>query len=315
MEILCAAGAGVMARIICHPLDTMKTVAFTGFPHDSVGAGRANAGTFCIQTFRRIAQTIWQREGLLGFYRGVGVAVSGSAPGVALFLSSYECSQNLAKRHITERSDSHLYGIPQALIHLSCGFFAESVSCSVWVPIDVAKERLQSQPPSQAGRYTGSWNALLTILRYEGVRGLYKGYWSTLASFGPFSAVYFACYEAAYGVFTTSAEMSASSSALCAGGVGNLVACLLTNPLELVKTRLQVQRAVLRLNGQPAEVRSFPFLYKGLADGLHCLVKDEGVGALWKGVCIRALYTAPNAALTMCFYSALKTSYGTASQG
>jgi hypothetical protein len=34
-----------------------------------------------------------------------------------------------------------------------------------------------------------------TIMRQEGYRGLYKGYFATLFSYGPFSAIYFAWYE------------------------------------------------------------------------------------------------------------------------
>lgn len=76
------------------------------------------------------------------------------------------------------------------------------VSCVVFVPVDVIKERLQIQTalpthsvPAVGTAYRGSWDALVTIARQEGVRGVYRGYWATLLSFGPFSAAYFALYE------------------------------------------------------------------------------------------------------------------------
>jgi len=49
---------------------------------------------------------------------------------------------------------------------------------------------------SQHGRHVmnWSWDALRMILRTEGRRGIYKGYAATLASFGPFSALYFVFY-------------------------------------------------------------------------------------------------------------------------
>mmetsp|Transcript_22094 Transcript_22094/g.35477 ORF Transcript_22094/g.35477 Transcript_22094/m.35477 type:complete len:297 (+) Transcript_22094:116-1006(+) len=46
-----------------------------------------------------------------------------------------------------------------------------------------------------ATQYEGSWHALRSILRHEGLAAIYKGYGATLASFGPFSAIYFLCYE------------------------------------------------------------------------------------------------------------------------
>lgn len=68
----------------------------------------------------------------------------------------------------------------------------------MFVPVDVVKERLQVQrkgvtDPSM--NYKGSLDALRTIMRTEGLRGIYKGYGATLLSFGPFSAVHFLCYE------------------------------------------------------------------------------------------------------------------------
>ena len=52
----------------------------------------------------------------------------------------------------------------------------ETCSCTLWVPIDVVKERLQTQqvlPPEL--RYKGSWHAVTSIVSLEGVSGLYRG--------------------------------------------------------------------------------------------------------------------------------------------
>ncbi|CAN0499423.1 unnamed protein product, partial [Scytosiphon promiscuus] len=42
-------------------------------------------------------------------------------------------------------------------------------SCVLFVPVDVVKERLQGPAP-----YRGSADTLRTILKVEGVRGIYK---------------------------------------------------------------------------------------------------------------------------------------------
>ncbi len=58
------------------------------------------------------------------------------------------------------------------------------------------KERLQVQSTKNLGyKYKGSFDALKTIFREEGYRGLYKGYFATLFSYGPFSAIYFGVFE------------------------------------------------------------------------------------------------------------------------
>lgn len=73
---------------------------------------------------------------------------------------------------------------------------AEAACCTVFVPVDVVKERLQIQSNQQSTtHYKGSLDAFRMILRREGLRGIYKGYWATLLSYGPFSALYFLLFE------------------------------------------------------------------------------------------------------------------------
>jgi hypothetical protein len=76
------------------------------------------------------------------------------------------------------------------------------VACTVYVPVDVIKERLQVQPPSHSPTtatststttttidgsspqryYKNGTDALFQILRQEGWYGIYRGYGATLAS-------------------------------------------------------------------------------------------------------------------------------------
>lgn len=358
MDIVYSAVAGFGARLLCHPLDTIKTVSFTGFAGDAYSP--SSRGSFLSS-----AQAIWKSEGLRGLYRGVGIAAVGSAPGVALYLTTYNwCNdgwQQLGKLESPPSTglSSLSYAAaatPSAIRYFACGLLAEAVSCLVWVPIDVVKERLQSQPPSLLHRYRSSADGIGRILHSEGWRGLYKGYGSTLASFGPFSAVYFVFYEAfshqlRYRLTPSSSSMPSSSTtqplaeagtaiqlsatssflvALIAGAGGNVVASLCTNPLELVKTRLQVQRAVLSYQHHSTRStqsscssgaatmtastpRLFHFDYRNLMDGLSTVAKTEGVLALWKGVGSRIAFTAPNAALTMGLFEYLRSTFATSS--
>lgn len=82
--------------------------------------------------------------------------------------------------------------------------FAETVSCVLWVPIDVLKERMQIQRvPGKGGMsaegagvfYATGLQAIRETVRNEGILGFYRGYGATLMSFGPFSALYFMFYE------------------------------------------------------------------------------------------------------------------------
>lgn len=127
---------------------------------------------------------------LRGLYRGLGVSMVGSAPATCLYLTSYEVSKDsLQSVDVFRNSPS--------LSYLGAGMLAEAVSCVLWVPIDVVKERMQVQTKStrQPVYYRNTAHAMRTIMKTEGLRGLYKGYVATLLSFGPFSALYFMLYE------------------------------------------------------------------------------------------------------------------------
>lgn len=311
-EILCAAAAGVLGRLPCHPLDTVKTVAFTGHYGCSGTSGssevrRGPSGAL------QVSRSIFRQEGARGFYRGVGIAVTGAAPGNVLYLLTYDYAKRFGEKHISSES---LVG--NAGLHLSCGFLAEAISCVVWVPVDVIKERQQSQASNVEGRYRNSWDAFRTILGNESVKGLYRGYWSTLASFGPFSAVYFLALETMDSLHPPPVAPESPSPnsrpqtffhSLQHAAAANIVACTMTNPLEMVKTRMQVQRAVLNVDGRAARSTQFSFHYRGILHGIASVVREEGVRALWRGSGARILYACPNSALTMALYRTLKQRY------
>lgn len=299
MEIAAAAMAGGAARLLSHPLDTIKTLSFTGF------AGHAASSKLETKrmNFISAAKMVWDVAGPAGFYRGVGITVVGAVPGVGLYLSSYNWVSSRLQQEVRRRCEQQGWGLHAAVSFIS-GILAEAFSCLVWVPIDVSKERMQTQPPSLPGRYSGSWNAVKTIIQREGFLSLYKGYLSTLCSFGPFSGVYFVFYE----FFTVVVRSLLAGSRdevrmlvapLLAGCGATAMACMCTNPLELVKTRLQVQRMILSKSNTD---RLFSYSYKGLVHGIGCIVATDGWTALWRGTGSRIAFQAPNAAMTMMLY-------------
>lgn len=291
-DIIACGAAGMLARIPCHPLDTCKTVA------------AATEGGLASSSLTSIVRTIYAREGVRGFYRGVGIASVGAAPGVAAYLVSYEYLKHTALPAVTGLST----GSP--LTHLMAGFGAEAVSCIAWLPVDVVKERLQTQDPSVLGRYRNSADGIIRVAKHEGLRGLYKGYFMTLASFGPYSAAYFAAFEAfKSGLFDVQAEAEAAAGqAFLCGLLGNATACVLTQPLEVVKTRFQIQRCATAAAGGHSDIPrpSFSYQYTGLVDGILSIVRNDGVRGLWRGLSTRIIYQAPNAAVTFALAAQLK---------
>lgn len=220
-------------------------------------------------------------------------------------------------------------------VHFSSGMLAEAVTCIIYVPVDVVKERMQVQSREslipnndslrkpQSYHYNGSLDALKQIIRTEGMQGIYRGYWATLASFGPFSALYFVFYERCKDWSkqilqdnktdnTNAQRMDDGDLPLhylvaCSAGSGAL-ASWLTSPLDMAKLRLQVQRgqttaaAASNNTGQTK-------LYRGMFDCLHAAYKK---GELFRGAGARVLHFAPATTVTMTTYEKCKNFYADA---
>ena len=147
--------------------------------------------------------------------------------------------------------------------------------------MDTVKERLQVEGQLKRGSKAelgGSWNAVRTILRREGLRGFYPAYWVHQATWAPFNGLFFAIYEAC---------KDAGVHGLCSGVVAGVAAGFLTNPMDLVKTRLQVART------SPET-----FAYAGAFDCVGQILRREGPRAFLDGAIARCATVAPR--LTIC---------------
>lgn len=90
----------------------------------------------------------------------------------------------------------------------------------------------------------GGWQ----VMEHEGIRAFYTSYRTTLVMNVPFTAVHFATYEAAKKALGQlgggpggEASEDHFATHLVAGGAAGALASAATNPLDVVKTRLQCQ--------------------------------------------------------------------------
>lgn len=129
------------------------------------------------------------------------------------------------------------------------GFIGDFVACSVYVPSEVLKTRLQLQgrynnPYFNSGyNYKGAADAVRTIVRTEGFSALFYGYGATLWRDLPFSALQFMFYEQnqAWARQWKGNRDIGWQLELLTGAAAGCLAGTMTCPLDVVKTRLQTQ--------------------------------------------------------------------------
>lgn len=69
---------------------------------------------------------------------------------------------------------------------LGCGATAGAISQTLTYPLDVLRRRMQVTGMKSMGyNYNGSFDAISSIIRQEGLRGLYKGIWPNLIKVTP----------------------------------------------------------------------------------------------------------------------------------
>ncbi len=84
-------------------------------------------------------------------------------------------------------------------------------------------------------------------------------------------------------------------SMICSATAG-AVAGFITTPLEIVKLRMQIQRADVAQTG--GKLENSLFGYKNALHGLGMMIKSEGIFALYKGALLRVMFSVPMTTLS-----------------
>jgi solute carrier family 25 (mitochondrial carnitine/acylcarnitine transporter), member 20/29 len=153
------------------------------------------------------------------------------------------------------------------------GFIAGITGTIAGYPFDTVKVRLQTQTLNHR-LYSGSLDCFVKIAKQESVLGFYKGMSSPMFGVALINGLVFSIQNAAKGLFDNpDTYTSLAMTGALAGGAQSF----LCSPIELVKTRLQMQGV-----GQQRKLFALSTdLYKGPID---CLKKAYGRRGLRNGV-------------------------------
>ncbi|XP_069190069.1 mitochondrial S-adenosylmethionine carrier protein isoform X2 [Procambarus clarkii] len=248
--------SGMATDIVLFPLDTLKTRL------QSEAGFRASGG------FR-------------GIYSGLGPAALASAPSAALFFSTYETMKRLLGAHASQNY--------MPAVHMAAAVSGEVASCTIRVPTELVKQRRQAQI------YQSSIRVIQDIFKYEGFKGFFRGYFSTVARDIPFSLIQFPLWEIlkkqwshAQGYYVDSWQAS-----LCGAFAGGVSAAL-TTPLDVAKTRIMLAE------------RSSSVAKGSILDAIKMVYKQHGVPGLFSGVIPRTLWTSIGGAVFFGVYEKAK---------
>ncbi|GAB1859651.1 Mitochondrial folate transporter/carrier [Camponotus japonicus] len=204
-------------------------------------------------------------------------------------------------------------GAPRQLTVLSnfkyeyfvAGISGGVVSTLMLHPLDLIKIRfaVNDGHTNAAPRYNGLTNAMVQIVKTEGVRGLYRGVTPNVLGSGSSWGFYFFFYN----TIKTSIQGGNSKKPLgpsmhmFAAADAGVLTLLMTNPIWVVKTRLCLQYAE---DVNVAESKR----YRGMVDALKKIYKTEGIRGLYKGL-VPGLFGVSHGAIQFMVYEEMKNKY------
>ncbi len=168
------------------------------------------------------------------------------------------------------------------------GSIAGMVEHMAMYPVDTVKTQMQALGSCPI-KSVGVRQALQSILKSEGIAGLYRGIGAMGLGAGPAHAVYFSVYEICKKSFS-GGDLNDSVAHAASGVCATVASDAVFTPMDVVKQRLQ-------LSNSP---------YKGVWDCVKRVLSEEGFGAFYASYRTTVLMNAPFTAVHFATYEAVK---------
>eukprot|EP00475_Leptophrys_vorax_P038935 TRINITY_DN6953_c0_g1_i2.p1 TRINITY_DN6953_c0_g1~~TRINITY_DN6953_c0_g1_i2.p1 ORF type:complete len:483 (-),score=99.76 TRINITY_DN6953_c0_g1_i2:294-1742(-) len=262
------AAAGAVSRTLTAPLDRMKILM----------QASATRHPSLVSVFQQIKHD----GGWKAFFRGNGTNVLKVAPENAVKFYVYDRMQTFLKNSRILRFDGDWDTHTTILEKLVSGATAGVVATTAIYPLEITKTRLAASPQ---GTYRGVIDCLATTVRKEGIRGLGRGWIPSALGIIPYAAVDLGIYTTLRDRFVAQEGQGNLNplAVLFCGAISSSAGQIVSYPLQLTRTRLQVQGSVA-VSAASSSSDNAPVLYKGMTDCLRQVYRAEGLSGLYRGI-------------------------------
>lgn len=265
---------GFIEAIICYPTEFVKTQ----LQLQSKTAPEYTGMLDC-------AQKTVSKNGPMGLYRGALPLIIGSSGKQAARWTGYQTVLDQMK------DEKGNVTIPKRMFAGACGGVSEAVFAVT--PIETLKTRVTDDMRRGTGNYSGSFDALVKIVKNEGPSGLYRGLAPTIGKQATNQMVRFPV-QFYFMQMMTGGDKSLAANPLyngSAGAVAGAVSVIVTMPQDVVKSRMQ---------GEEAKK-----LYTGTMDCIQQILKNDGVAMFYAGTWPRMIRVSLDVAITFAIFPIL----------
>lgn len=265
----CSAGitGGAVATMLFYPLDFLRTRMHV------IHAG-TRTKPLCS------AHEIIHKEGFRKMYRGLGVSVASHSIGWGLYLYTFHSSH----QKINNFLDTNGYKDVSPLSKdFASACVAATITGTLLTPLQVVKTRRQLQEGS------ASRMSCRQIASREGVRSLFKGVVPQIVLTGN-TTIQVTLYEYLRRRFFTNSDDPSPWQVAMASAVSKAISSALFNPLEVLRTRLQM---INQHGGKE---------YQGMIDGFATIWKTEGISGMYRGLPVNVARVVPSTVFAFVIY-------------
>ncbi|BFZ58287.1 mitochondrial aspartate-glutamate transporter agc1 [Savitreella phatthalungensis] len=205
----------------------------------------------------------------------------------------------VAEGGVPASTTSFLSDLLESAYHFGLGAVAGGFGASVVYPIDLVKTRMQNQRSKVVGQlmYKNSMDCFKKVIKNEGFKGLYSGLGPQLIGVAPEKAIKLTVNDLVRGKLKAADGSIPIPYEILAGGTAGGCQVIFTNPLEIVKIRLQVQGELAKnVAGVPRRSALW-------------IVKSLGLFGLYRGASACLMRDIPFSAIYFPTYAHLKKDY------
>ena len=222
-------------------------------------------------------------EGIRSLWSGLSPTLVLAVPTTVVYFTTYEQLKVTLARTIP-RPDENM-----TFISATSGALGRTWAVILVSPLELIRTKMQSQKMG----FGDVRKALEITLRSEGITALWKGLSSTIIRDVPFSALYWSCYE-----YLRPIDFNFIETPL-AGFIAGGVASAVTLPMDVIKTRFQLELGE-RGGGPNGGVKM------SNVQVIRDIMKDQGWKGLYSGLVPRLLKVGPACAVMITSYEYCK---------
>jgi hypothetical protein len=278
-RMACGGLAGMIAKTATNPLERIKMLSQTGEHglknHSIIGLYRS----------------ILKQEGVMGLWAGNGANLLRVVPAKAVVFATNDLY--LSKfRELKQVPEGQK--LPSQYAFLAGGLSGMSAS-AITYPLDFARGRISGKMASGTSKkeYHGIIRTCVITVKDEGFLALYKGITPTIMGAMPYEGIKFGTVGLLEHLFPS--EQTTPTRKMIMGGIGGVMAGLLTYPNDTVRRLLQLQGS-----------RGTQTQFNGYWDCVRKTYQAEGIPRFYRGLTINLVRMAPNAAVQFGSYEMLK---------